>query len=97
MALPRSVRVLQWLVIALTASMVIGVITVVGVVVTRFPKPPTPPIPETLRLPADAGAARAVTQGSDWVAVVTDSDEILILDRTTGDLRQRIRIVAPTP
>ncbi|MFN3936141.1 MAG: DUF6476 family protein [Gemmobacter sp.] len=92
--LPASVRLLQWLVIGLTASMMIGVIAVVAVVVTRFPKPPTPPLPETLSLPAGARAV-AVTQGSDWVAVVTDGDAILIFDRSTGALRQTVQVIRP--
>ncbi len=89
--LPRSVRLLQWLVIGMTATMIVGVITVVGVVVTRFPKPPTPPLPETLALPAGQSAV-AVTQGRDWVAVVTDADTILVYDRATGRLRQTVTL-----
>ncbi|MFN3294178.1 MAG: DUF6476 family protein, partial [Gemmobacter sp.] len=53
--LPASVRLLQWLVIGLTASMMLGVIAVVAVVVTRFPKPATLPLPETLALPPGEG------------------------------------------
>ena len=93
-ALPRSVRLLQWLVIGLTASMIVGVIAVVAVVVTRFPKPPTPPLPEAIALPDDAGTARAITQGGDWVGVVTDRDEIIIFDRASGAVRQRVQITS---
>jgi hypothetical protein len=92
--LPRSVRVLQWLVIALTASMVLGVIAVVGVVVTRFPKPLTPPMPETLILPAGESAL-SVAQGADWVGVVTDANRIYIFDRATGRLRQTVQVTRP--
>lgn len=81
------------MVVALTASMVIGVITVVGVVVTRFPKPATPPLPEALVLPADE-AALAVTQGRDWVGVVTTANRIYIFDRATGELRQTVEVQA---
>jgi hypothetical protein len=115
-ALPRSVRLLQWLVIVLTASMIVGVITVVAVVVTRFPDMraavrPTPAqmapdlvagiLPETLQLPAGMRAL-AVTIGADWLAVVAAADaeekgqpaaeEILIFDRATGALRQRVAL-----
>ena len=93
-ALPPSVRALQWLVIALTASMVLGVITVVGVVVTRFPKPPTPPMPETLTLP-QGESPLAVTQGGDWVAIVTDAGRIHVFDRATGALRQSVQVETP--
>ena len=87
--LTAPVRALQWLVIALTASMVVGVITVVAVVVTRFPKPMTPPMPADLALP-EGQMAVAVTQGADWVGIVTDANRILIYDRATGRLRQDI-------
>ena len=40
-----------------------------------------------------AGAtAQAITFGADWYAVVTADDDILIFDRATGDLRQRVPI-----
>jgi hypothetical protein len=94
--LPGAVRLLQWLVIGLTASLIVGVIAIVAVVVTRFPEPgspaaSTPDLPAALALPAGVRAL-AVTQGTDWVAVVTDADEILIFSRATGALRQRMRI-----
>lgn len=93
-ALPASVRVLQWLVIGLTASMILGVITVVAVVVTRFPAPPAPPLPETLALPEGA-VALSVTQGADWVGITTSDDRILIYDRATGTLRQTVTLTRP--
>jgi hypothetical protein len=92
MPLPPVVRALQWLVVALTASMVLGVITVVGVVVTRFPKPSTPPVPETLVLP-EGESAQAITQGPDWIGIVSDANRIYIFDRTTGNLRQTVEIL----
>jgi hypothetical protein len=36
-----------------------------------------------------------VTFGRDWIAVVTDTGELLILDAATGALRQRVAIGAP--
>ena len=87
--LPAPIRLLQWLVIGLTASLILGVIIVVAVVVTRFPKSTTAPLPETLVLPEGA-RAEAVTQGRDWVGVVTEDDRILIYDRVTGALRQSV-------
>lgn len=89
--LSGPVRALQWLVIALTASMVVGVIAVVAVVVTRFPKPMTPPMPSELALPAGQ-TPLAVTQGRDWVAVVSDAGRIFIFDRASGALRQEVVI-----
>lgn len=92
--LPAVVRVLQWLVIGLTASMMVGVIAVVTVVVTRFPRPATPPLPETLVLPAGAEAL-SVSQGRDWVGIITSDDRILIYDRATGALRQTVQVTRP--
>lgn len=91
--LPASVRALQWLVIGLTASMIGGVLAVVWVVVTRFPTPPTPPVPETLALPAGAEAF-SITQGRDWVGIVTTDNRILIYNRATGTLRQTVTVTA---
>ncbi|GGE17055.1 hypothetical protein SAMN05421774_10482 [Gemmobacter megaterium] len=93
-ALPASVRLLQWLVIGLTASMIVGVIAVVVVVVTRFPARPTPPVPEMLELP-DGATALSVAQGADWIGITTTDDRILIYDRSTGVLRQTITLSRP--
>lgn len=92
--LPAVVRVLQWLVIGLTASMMLGVIAVVTVVVTRFPKPATPPLPEALVLPPGA-VPLSVAQGRDWVGITTTDDRILIYDRLTGALRQTVTLARP--
>ena len=93
-ALPLSVRLLQWLVIGLTASLILGVITVVVVIVIRFPfgDTPAPLLPDTITLPPGV-TAQAVTVGPGWYAVVT-GDAILIYDRDTGALRQRVAVAA---
>lgn len=86
-------RLLQWLVIALTLTMIGGVITVVALIVTRMPQafvPSAPDVPEGLTLPEGQSAA-AVTFGNGWIAVVTTDDRILIFGRD-GALRQDIRI-----
>jgi len=92
--LPASVRVLQWLVIGLTASMMLGVIAVVTVIVTRFPRPATPPVPETLALPQGAEPL-SIAQGADWVGIVTTDNRILIYDRASGTLRQTVTLTRP--
>jgi hypothetical protein len=51
------------------------------------------PLPERITLP-DGAAARAFTQGDDWFAVVTSDNEILIYDRATSQLQQRVQIGA---
>jgi len=92
--LPPSLRFLKALVILLTLSMIVGVITIVWVIVTRMPqamqRPPA--LPDAITLP-DGTRATAFTQGSDWYAVVTDNDQILVFDRATGALRQTVTLL----
>lgn len=95
MTLPPSLRLLKWLVIVLTLTMIGGVITVVALIVTRMPQAfvaPAPALPDSLVLPGDAKAA-AVTFGTNWVAVVTTDDRILIFGRD-GQLRQEVEVTA---
>jgi Flp pilus assembly protein protease CpaA len=96
-SLPPSLRFLKWLVIILTITMIGGVITVVGLLVTRMPDASAfapLSLPERLALP-EGTAARAVTAGNGWFAVVTEDDRILIFNGD-GSLRQDIA-VAPAP
>ncbi|WP_290686768.1 MULTISPECIES: DUF6476 family protein [unclassified Haematobacter] len=91
-ALPPSLRFLKLLVTVLTATLIIGVLTIVVLLVTRLPRAAAPPpLPETVTLP-DGTTPIAFTQGTDWYAVVTAENEILIFDRATGALRQRVEI-----
>jgi Flp pilus assembly protein protease CpaA len=98
-ALPPSLRLLKWLVILLTLTMIGGVITVVGLLVTRMPErlaPSTPQLPSDLVLPAGKQAS-AITFGSGWTAVVTTDNLILIFDGN-GVLLQEVTIpTAPSP
>ncbi len=98
-ALPPSLRLLKWLVILLTLTMIGGVITVVALIVTRMPQAFTasvPKVPEDLQLPQGTAPA-AVTFGSGWTAVVTTDDRILVFDGN-GVLRQEVPIsIAPGP
>ncbi|WOI57074.1 DUF6476 family protein [Palleronia sp. LCG004] len=81
---------LKWLVIALTATMLAGLVTLIVLFVTRFP-PAVPPLPETIALP-EGEVPFAFTRGATWIAIVTRDDEILIFDETGETLRQRITI-----
>ncbi|WP_245990273.1 DUF6476 family protein [Tabrizicola piscis] len=93
MALPPSLRLLKWLVIVLTITLICGLITVVALIVTRMPQAfatQAPIVPENLVLPQGTKAA-AVTFGKGWVAVVTEDDRILVFG-TDGTLRQDISI-----
>ncbi|MFE3835534.1 DUF6476 family protein [Pseudogemmobacter sonorensis] len=87
--LPPSLRLLKALVIVLMLSMIGGVIAVVALLVTRLPPSrhaPPPALPDGIRLP-EGETAGAVTFGTGWILVVTESDRILIFD-TDGRLRQ---------
>lgn len=86
-----TLALLRWLVIVLTATMIAGLIVLIGLFVTRFPAPAAPGLPDRIALPPGE-AATAVTFGPGWYAVVTESGAILIYDRTTGALRQRVEI-----
>lgn len=94
-AVPQ-LRYLKWLVTILTATMIIGLVTIVALFVMRFNDMRAVELPDTIALP-DGARASAFTQGDDWFAVVTDDSEILIYSRVTGNLRQRIRIDPENP
>ena len=76
--------------------MIVGVITVVGLLVTRMPdgRALAPVLPQNLTLPDDA-KAQAVTMGTGWIGVVTTDNRILIFT-PDGALRQELQI-APLP
>ncbi len=97
-AAPRdpALALLKWLVVALTAVMLVCGLVLMALFVTRFPAPAQVPLPETVVLP-DGGTATAFTRGPDWIAVVVDGREIVILDVATGALRQRVRIIGESP
>ncbi|MCT4556504.1 MAG: DUF6476 family protein [Pelagimonas sp.] len=87
---PPQLRFLRILVTVLTAVMIAGIIMILGLIWHRYSNARAP-LPEVIDLPSGA-TATAYTQGSDWYAVVTDGDRILIFDRATGRLRQEIQI-----
>lgn len=92
---PEQQRLLQFLrrlVTVLTGTMIAGLIILIWLFVTRFPDPDRAlPLPASIDLP-DGVRATAFTRGADWIAVVTDGDEILIYDPDGRMLRQRIAI-----
>jgi hypothetical protein len=91
---PRGLRLLRAMVMVLTGTMIVGLVTIVALVVIRFPKSAPPlPLPDRLVLP-DGTRADAFTMGPDWYAVVS-GDTILIYDRASLALRQRIVIDRP--
>lgn len=97
---PRGLRALRRLVTLLTATLILGVITVVGLLVIRLwalSPTPAPALPAEIALPAGE-TARAVTFGTGWVAVVTadegGAERIRVLDAGTGAERAVLAIPA---
>lgn len=90
---PATLKFLARLVTLLTATMVVGLIVIIGLFVTRFwgDDAGTLPLPDSITLPAGTRAT-AVTQGADWFAIVTEDNRILIYDRQSGSLRQTVTI-----
>lgn len=85
------VRYLKWLVTTLTVTMIVGLVVLIAVVVMRLNETPGQSFPDQIALP-DGATATAITRGSDWIAVVTDDDRILIYDTTGQTLRQEIAV-----
>ena len=93
---PANLKFLRRLVTTLTATMIIGLVVLIGLIVIRLQTPaaaPVPPLalPESITLP-EGQSATAFTRGTDWYAVVTADDTILIFDAETGALRQTVAI-----
>lgn len=85
-----SLRFLRRLVTGLTAVMIAGMVILIVLFVMRFPSNRTA-VPDDITLP-DGTTATAFTVGPGWYAVVTGDDRILIYDRTSGEVRQTVRI-----
>lgn len=91
---PPGLRFLRLLVTVLTGVMIAGIVGILALIWARYNNTRAP-LPEAIVLP-DGQTATAYTQGPDWYAVVTASDQILIFDRATSKLRQTIQIT-PAP
>lgn len=93
---PANLRLLRRLVTVLMVVMILGFLTIVGLLVMRFAwEEPGPAafLPERLELPGDAKPL-AVTRGPAWVAVVTTDGRILLFDES-GALTREIEIDNP--
>ena len=90
---PPQLRFLRLLVTVLTGVMIAGIVLILGLIWARYSNTRAP-LPEVITLP-DGAKATAYTQGSDWYAVVTEDNRILIFDRATGRQRQELRIAPP--
>ena len=69
---PANLRFLRRLVTVLTATMILGLLTIVALFVIKFMGPVAKPLtlPTAIALP-EGQTAQAVTQGLDWIGVVT--------------------------
>lgn len=97
---PPRLRQLRLMVLALTATLIAGVIAIVILLVIRLQTAPAPvALPPEVRLPAGE-RAQAVTLGSDWVALVTvdaaGQQRVRVFDRVSGAARGEAEI-APRP
>lgn len=89
-----NLRFLKLLVTVLAGTMIAGLLTIVALLVIRFPAAtaPRPVLPDAIALP-EGTSAEAVTMGRGWIAVVTGDGRILIYDAPSGALRQTVAIV----
>lgn len=87
----RRLRWLARLVTVLTAVMIVGVVAVVGLLVTRLGRTTALPLPDEIALPGGARAV-SVTVGADWYLVATEDGRLFAYDRTTGALLREVRI-----
>ncbi len=89
---PANLKLLRRLVTGLLATMIVGVVVVVGLLVMRITAEPAPmALPDNITLPEGVNAA-VFTMGTGWFAVVTRGNEILIYDQVSGKLRQTIQM-----
>ncbi len=75
----------------LTATMIFGVLAIVVLLVIRLQQPAGPYLPDAIALP-EGVRATAYTQGTGWIAIVTNTQEILIYDPDGHTLRHRIPV-----
>ncbi len=84
--LPPDLRFLKTLVTILTGVMIVGLITVVGLLVTRLPGAAVT-LPEALEIPEDAEIVAVTQAPSYWLATTTD-DRLLVFAPDGGFRRE---------
>ncbi len=90
---PANLKFLRRLVTTLTAVMIGGLLILIALIVIRVQQPsPGLAIPDQITLP-DGTTAQSFTASTDWYAVVTTGNQILIFDRVTNELMQTVDIV----
>ncbi|MXZ49906.1 MAG: hypothetical protein F4073_09045 [Rhodobacteraceae bacterium] len=92
---PTGLKWLKILVAVLTVTLIIGFLTIVGMFVYRFnsigDSPVLSPLPDEISLPQGT-EIDAFTQAEDWYLILTSENELLIYDRQTNELTQKIKI-----
>ena len=89
---PANLKFLRRLVTTLTATMIVGLVVIITLVVIRLNSAtPELALPDYIALP-DGTRATAFTQTSNWYAVVTDDDKIIIFNRDSGEITQVISV-----
>jgi len=82
--LPADLRFLKLLVTTLAAVMIVGLLAIIGLLVTRLGAPaPLPALPASVILPQGAQAA-AVTFARTWLVVVTEDGTVLLYAPSGG-------------
>lgn len=72
--------------------MIAGFALIVFLFVMRLTaEPQATALPAEITLP-DGTTTQAFTMGTDWYAIVTDDDRILVFNRSDNSLRQSIEI-----
>lgn len=90
--LPPDLRFLKFLVTTLAGVMILGLLAIVGLLVTRLGAPaPLPVLPAAVVLPEGARPA-ALTFSADRILVLTEAGEALVYDRATGALLARFAL-----
>ena len=91
---PPELRFIKRLVVVLTSVMIVGVLVIIGLIVTRLGMAPAPlALPDRISLPAGT-QVEALTLSQDWVIVLTRDDTALLFNRRTGELRHQITLEA---
>lgn len=85
---------------ALTATMIIGLVVIIAMIVTLFlrePEPKSAPVDDALKIQVpDGETVITVTKGADWNAIVTrdadGKDRLHLFDAATGEIYRSIVI-----
>lgn len=85
------IKYLKTLVTALTVTMIVGLIALISVVVMRINQAQPFAMPDALELPEGVSAS-AITFAPGRVIVVTQDQQILVMEEDLKTIRQRITL-----